>query len=242
MNSFALSSPPVAGLAAAAILTAANFVANHGLRRPPPRLAYAIVVIFLAGTLNPAMALARLLEARFLSQNALALSPWALGAALALGSVFLARAMRGEPAMQYRRLPKLLIALFAPSLAEVLVFMGIVFTLAEHSLLPLSRFVVTEAVAIVVTSGLFSLYHLTHAAPWNSGRVIGILFVVWLGISLFYAATHNLWATALLNTLMATVGFVKNRVTRPEEQPLAVSLLLDLLAIACVAWLCALPA
>jgi hypothetical protein len=214
------------------VLTAANFAANHVVRRVP-RFVYALLVIFLAGTVVPTFAL-RALVGDVGQPAILQFAPLPLAAAGLVGGVFLLSAMRDEDAAQWRRLPGLLIALFAPSLAEVLVFLGIVFGSVETLLWEsVGRWPATIA-AILLTSASFALYHLTHAAPWSEWRVVKILFVVWLGIGAFFALTQNLWAAALLNTLMATVGFVKNRVTRPEEQPVFVSLLMDVLAVVAV--------
>jgi hypothetical protein len=224
-------SAAVFGLLAVLLLAAANGLFSQVFPRHP-RLAYAIIVVFLCGTAVPAIALQMFSTAGLLGPAVLAPAFLPIGAAVVAGGGFLALSIRDEPAEQWLRLPKLLVALFAPSLAEVLVFAGIVFTLAQFVLARFAAPVVTAILATVATSLAFGLYHLTHAAPWNSLRMVRILFVVWLFIAGFYALTHNLWATALLNTLLAAIGFVKNRATRPEELSLATSLLLDLAGIA----------
>jgi hypothetical protein len=231
-------SPFAVQFAGIGVLTAANFAANHAVSRPLPRLVYTIFIVFLAGTVIPAIALGVLLAHGLLKSQTLGLAPGALVAALGLGTLFLLGSVWREDAAQWRRIPRLLIALFAPSLAEVLVFLGLVFTGAHALLVPWTGPLLGGAGAAAVTSAAFALYHLTHAAPWNAWRTVKILLVVWLAIALFYAFTANLWAAALLNTLMATVGFVKNRVTRPEEQPVAISALLDVAAICSVLWIC----
>jgi CAAX prenyl protease-like protein len=223
-----------AGLGAVALLSAANYAANHLVRSGYPRFAYTVLVVLAAGTIVPALALKRLVAMGVLARGALAFSPWPLAVALAGGLAFLFLSLRDQPAGQLRRVPKLLVALFAPSLAEVLVFAGIVFSATQYLLTPWIGHIAAAAAAVAVTSLSFGTYHLTHAAPWNSLRMVGILLIVWLFIALFYALTGNLWATALLNTLLATVGFVRNRVTRPEEQPVIVSAILDVAAVAAV--------
>ncbi|HXC55382.1 MAG TPA: CPBP family glutamic-type intramembrane protease [Rhizomicrobium sp.] len=222
-----------AGLGAVLAFSAANFAANH-LAPRHPRLVYVLFVVLLAGTVIPALALRTLARAAVAGSGALAFSPWPLGLALAAGGAFLALSLRGEHAEQIGRLPGLLVALLPPSLAEVLVFVGIVFNLAEHLTAPWLGRPLAIAAAILTTSVSFGLYHLTHAAPWNSRRMVRILLIVWLFIGGFYAATGNLWATALLNTAMAAVGFVKNRVTRPTELSFAALLALDAAAVGIV--------
>lgn len=225
--------PFAAGLGAVLALSTANYAANH-LAPRHPRFVYAFAVVFVAGTVIPMLALKALARAGALDVQALMFSLWPLGLGLTAGLAFMGLSLRGEPAAQWRRLPRLLIALFAPSLAEVLVFVGIVFSLTQYFAAPwLGRSAATAA-AIAATSLSFGLYHLTHAAPWNSPRLVRILLIVWLLIGGFYAVTGNLWATALLNTAMAAVGFVKNRVTRPEEQSFAVLIALDVAAVAVV--------
>jgi len=225
----------VLALGAVAVLAAANLIATHAFPRPYPRIFYSLLVVLAAGTLVPALELKRLAAMGVLAGGALAFAPAAAALALSGGFVFLAFSLWREPPEQWRRLPKLLTALFAPSLAEVLVFVGIVFSLTQYLLLPVLGGIAATCGAIVVTSVSFGIYHLTHAAPWNSWRTVGILIIVWLFVGLFYALTANLWATTILNTLLATIGFVRNRVTRPEEQPLAASLLFDVAGIFAVA-------
>jgi len=238
LSNFSTLTPPqlaiVAGLGAGVVLCAANYAANHLVRRAYPRLAYTVLVVLAAGTIVPALALKRLVVTGVLALGALAFSPWPLALALAAGLAFLFLSLRDQPADQLRRVPKLLVALFAPSLAEVLVFVGIIFSLTRYLLTPSLGHIAAGAASVAVTSLSFSAYHLTHAAPWNSMRMVKILLIVWLFIALFYALTENLWATALLNTLLATVGFVRNRVTRPQEEPVLLSALLDLVAVAVV--------
>jgi hypothetical protein len=221
-------------LGAVAALGLANFAANHLVPRHG-RLAYALVVVFLAGTIAPALALKALRSAGLLAPTVLSVALWPLALALTLGGLYLFLAVRRDTPAQLSRLPKLLIALFAPSLAEVLVFVGVVYTAASVLLVPRLGPLAANAAAIVATSAAFSLYHLTHAAPWNSWRMVRILFLVWLGLGGFYALTGNLWATAVLNTLLAVIGFVKNRVTRPEELSVPMLVALDVLGIAAVA-------
>jgi hypothetical protein len=221
-------------LGAVAAFSLANFIANQVLPRHP-RLAYTLLVVFLAGTVLPAFALKAMRTAGLLAPAALAAAPLPLALAAAAGGLYLYLAVRRDEPAQRRRLPKLLVALFPPSLAEVLVFVGVVFTAADVLLAPLIGAFAAKAAATLATSAAFSLYHLTHAAPWNSLRMVRILFVVWLFIGGFYALIGNLWATALLNTLLAVIGFVKNRVTRPEEQSVPMLCAHDALSVAAVA-------
>lgn len=227
---------PVYPAAAAAVLAlaAGNYLANHVVRLP--RTAYTLLVVYGAGTLVASLALAVLIHAGLLA--APQPSPVFIAAAIVLGGLFLWQAVRSEPVEQKRRIPALLTALYAPSLAEVLVFVGLVFTLSEAFLRPAIGAIPAALGATAVTAGVFALYHLTHAAPWNSLRMLGTLFLVWLVLAGFYALTRDLWAVSLFNTLLATIGFVKNRVSRPQEQPLLVSVLFDVLGVATVVWLC----
>ena len=222
------------GLGAVAVLAAANLVANHVVRRPYQRIFYSLFVVLVAGTLVAALELKRLAATGAFAVGALDFAPAASALALSGGFVFLAFSLWSESSEQWQRLPQLLAALFAPSLAEALVFVGIVFSLTQYLLTPALGHIAAVSAAVLVTSASFGVYHFTHAAPWNSWHTIRILFVVWLFVGLFYALTGNLWATAILNTLLATIGFVRNRVTRPEEQPLAASLLFDLAGIVAV--------
>jgi hypothetical protein len=227
--------PPLSfGIGAVATLSLANFAANHLFPRHA-RFAYALLIVILAGTVAPALALKAMRAGGLLPPAAFSIAPWPLAFAVAVGGLYLFLAVRHDEPAQHRRLPKLLIALFAPSLAEVLVFVGVVFTAASVLLTPRIGPLAAKVAAVVTTSAAFGLYHLTHAAPWNSWRMVRILFLVWLLIGGFYAVTGNLWATATLNTLLAMIGFVKNRGTRPEELSAPTLVALDALGIAAVA-------
>jgi membrane protease YdiL (CAAX protease family) len=166
-----------------------------------------------------------------LRSSVLAFEPLELTAALVGGLAILAFFLRGQPQAQRWRAPVLVVALFGPSLAEVLVFAGIVFTAAEYVLAPGTGPLIAAMGAALASSAAFALYHLTHGAPWNQWRMIRTLFAVWLLVAGTYAWTTNLWAAVIVNTCMATIGFIKGRVTRAEEQPLLVSVGLDLVAV-----------
>src|SRR6185295_15836276 len=108
--------------------------------------------------------------------GALDFAPAASALALSGGFVFLAFSLWSESSEQWQRLPQLLAALFAPSLAEALVFVGIVFSLTQYLLTPALGHIAAVSAAVLVTSASFGVYHLTHAAPWNSWHTIRILF------------------------------------------------------------------
>lgn len=216
------ASPREIALASAAgcalLLAAANYLASHA--RPLPRLGYSALVVFGAGTLIPAFALKAIASAGMIAGAPLDPAPVTLAAVTALSLAWSAVALRREPAYRLRGAPGLLIGVIGPSLAEAVVFLGLVFNIALFALQPAFGHAAAAAAATLVTSAVFSLYHLTHRPPWNSWRVVRVLFVVWLAVGACYAVTGNLWAAAILNTCFAMVGFVKNGVTLPPR-PLA---------------------
>jgi len=224
----------VAAMASALVLAAANYLANHAVQKRLPRLAYTVLVVLVCGTLLPAAALRGLTGSGILQSSVLAWEPLALAAAIIGGGVLLAAFLRSQPGAEWRRVPVLVVALLGPSLAEVLVFAGLIYTVAEYALAAqLSRWLAAAAAAIV-SAAAFALYHLTHGPPWNEWRLIRTLFLVWLLVAATYVWTVNLWAAAAINTCMATIGFIKGRVTRAEEQPLVVSAALDAAAVLAV--------
>ena len=226
-------------LAAILALPLANYVFNHLIVRRS-RYVYVIVVVLVCGIVVPAFGLHTLLEAGIVTVSSLkpAPLPIALGAMAGLASFALL--LRGAVVAARHRIPRLFVGLIAPSLAEVVVFLGILFPLLSRLFAPFAPDGIARALIVVVAAASFALYHLTHAGPWRSRRILVTLFVVWLFLGAFYALVQNLWAAMLLNTALATVGFVRNGATGPDDVPLGANALFAATGIASLAWICSL--
>lgn len=148
-----------------------------------------------------------------------------------LGFCLIALALRRQLQSKFRRSLRLLIALFAVSLAEVLVFLGILFNLAEAVVGPLLPPLWGSVTAAIVSSALFGLYHFTRSAPWNNWGQAARLSVVWLFVCLAYVLTRNVWAATIIDTSFATIGFVRNHVTTLDDKPIMSALALDVLSV-----------
>ena len=125
----------------------------------------------------------------------------------------------------------LFVWLIGASLMEVLVFIGIVHNvIAALAVRFLPRWG-AALVATVIASLAFGFYHFSHAPPWNTPSTAWTLTVVWLAVSAVYLLTRSLWAAAAFNTVMATVGFIVNRVTRLDDQSIGAGLAFAALSI-----------
>ncbi len=131
--------------------------------------------------------------------------------------------------------PRLFTWLLMASLAEVLVFLGVVFPLGRLAL-P-RRWAANRAAAggagVVLSGVCFGLFHFSYGAPWNTWGAALPLMVVWLVVALVYVGTRSLAAAVAFNNVMAVIGFVRGGVTLPGS--LALGLALDALAMGAVA-------
>lgn len=210
-----------AALGVVSAYAAANGIANHVSPVPGGRVGYVLAVPVLVGIALPAWVLAR--------RDALVLGvsrrdALAVPGAVAAGAVVLGLLARGQPGAEPARLAGLALHMIPPSLAETLVFLGVLF----DALRPRVGGVGAAAVASVA----FGLYHFTFYPPWNTWSVALRLMLVWLAVSGVFALTGSVWAAAAFNTLMAVTGFVVNRVTRLDGEPVAIAALLAVGALA----------
>ena len=223
----------IIALIGASALPLANYLAHHVVRVKRGRLLYPLAVVFLAGTLVPALSVRWLTRGGWIRADA----PFSggraavLGISLVVGCCLIVLALRGQLRGELRRAVRLFIALFAVSLAEVLVFLVILFNLTEVVLAPLFHPLWGLVAAAVVCSALFGLYHFTHPAPWNNWAQAARLSVVWFFVCLAYVLTRDVWAATIIDTSFATIGFVRNRVMTLDATPPVTALALDALSI-----------
>jgi hypothetical protein len=123
-------------------------------------LLYPLAVVFLAGTLLPTFAVQWLTRHGWIGEGlTLGSNGVVLGISLVVGFCLIALALRTQLRGRLRHTLRLFIALFAVSLAEVLVFLGILFNLTEVVPGPLVRPLWGSAIATIVSSALFGVYH-----------------------------------------------------------------------------------
>jgi hypothetical protein len=106
----------------------------------------------------------------------------------------------------------LFIWLFMVSLAEVLLFIGVVFNtvlwLALKWLPGRNRILTRTAAAVILSALAYALFHFTYPNPWNTwGMIIGLIPCGVL-ISLAYALTRSLAAAVVFNNVLATAGYL----------------------------------
>ncbi len=236
----ALSISQTAALVAligAAALPLANYLVNHvvgGRRRP---ILQPLAVVVLAGTVVPALAI------RWLVQNGWhsgdlpvdgADAPL-LGISLVVGLALIALALRGSLKTEFPRVIRLLLALFPVSLAEVLVFLSILFNWIEKIAASMVSSSWASVAAAIASAALFGLYHFTYPPPWNNWAQAARLFIVWLFVCLAYVLTRDAWAASIIDASFATIGFVRNRVTTLDSVPISRAVALDALSVGVVA-------
>ncbi len=223
----------LAALVGASALPLSNYLANHLAHIKRRGLLYPLAVVLLAGTLVPVLAV------RWLTQNGWIRHDLPINGgngillviALIVGFFMIALALRGQLSEELRHSLRLFVALFAVSLAEVLVFLSIVFNLTEVVTSSLLHPPWAVVAAAIVSSALFGLYHFTHSPPWNNWAQAALLFVVWLFVCLAYVLTGDAWAAAIIDTSFATIGFIRNRVTTLDGTRIVTALALDALSI-----------
>jgi hypothetical protein len=224
-------------LIGAGALPLANYLVNRVVdsRRRP--ILQPLAVVVLAGTVVPALAI------RWLVQNGWhsgdlpvdgADAPL-LGLSLAVGLALIALALRGSLKTEFPRVIRLLLALFPVSLAEVLVFLSILFNWIEKIAASMVSSPWASVAAAIASAALFGLYHFTYPPPWNNWVQAARLFIVWLLVCLAYVLTRDAWAASIIDASFATIGFVRNRVTTLDSVPISRAVALDALSVGVVA-------
>lgn len=214
----------------------ANLAASR-IRPPLPGWAYVAIVLIGFGVLLPSWALMRLEPGPAGGMLALAWFPIAACAMAGVGWLFLAA--RRLPDREWRLAPRMAVAMVAPSLAEVVIFLGLIFNAVERATASLGA-MPAAAIAATVSSVLFGVYHFTHRPPFNTWRIAAALMPIWLMVCLVFIASRNLWAATAFNTCLATAGLIRNRVTQPARRSWAMLTASAGAAIACAALVAAL--
>ena len=224
-------------LIGAAALPLANYLVNHVVDSRRRAILQPLAVVVLAGTVVPALAI------RWLMQNGWhsgdlpvdgADAPL-LGISLVVGLALIALALRGSLKTEFPRVIRLLLALFPVSLAEVLVFLSILFNWIEKIAASMVSSPWASVAAAIASAALFGLYHFTHSPPWNNWAQAALLFIVWLFVCLAYVLTRDAWAASIIDASFATIGFVRNRVTTLDSVPISRAVALDALSVGVVA-------
>jgi len=224
-------------LIGAAALPLANYLVNHVVGGRRRLILQPLAVVVLAGTVVPALAI------RWPVQNGWhsgdlpvdgADAPL-LGMSLVVGLALIALALRGSLKREFPRVIRLLLALFPVSLAEVLVFLSILFNWIEKIAASMVSSPWASVAAAIASAALFGLYHFTYPPPWNNWVQAARLFIVWLLVCLAYVLTRDAWAASIIDASFATIGFVRNRVTTLDSVPISRAVALDALSVGVVA-------
>ncbi len=224
-------------LIGAAALPLANYLVNHIVDSRRRAILQPLAVVVLAGTVVPGLAI------RWLMQNGWhsgdlpidgADAPL-LGISLVVGLALIALALRGSLKTEFPRVIRLLLALFPVSLAEVLVFLSILFNWIEKIAASMVSSSWASVAAAIASAALFGLYHFTYPPPWNNWAQAARLFIVWLFVCLAYVLTRDAWAASIIDASFATIGFVRNRVTTLDSVPISRAVALDALSVGVVA-------
>lgn len=213
------------------------------LRRPEAtfdRLVYTGVANFVIGLGAGCWALGRWvrpalsdLRAAGLVRGRAAVAGIAAGAALGVAFVRL----RGDAAHDAVVLINVFSQTFPVSVAEIVVCWAVLGA-ATRAAFSRERQAVGTAVAAVVSSGAFGLYHFAHSPPFDTVGMVGLLTVVGLFTSTFFFASRNLYGTILFHNFLALTGVTRalagagNLETYSEPRPATIAT--ALLAAACL--------
>jgi hypothetical protein len=94
------------------------------------------------------------------------------------------------------------------SVAEVIVCWCVVGSVCEAAWRDLGRRL-AAALAALVASVLFGVYHFAHSAPFNTLEMVAFLSAVGLLTSLFFFVSRNLYGTLVFHNFLAVLGVVK---------------------------------
>jgi membrane protease YdiL (CAAX protease family) len=213
----------LAGLSILVLAFAANTFFNHTARgagmKAIPGL-YAVVFFVGLGTLAPAWLLgklqvggapARLLGAALDRRDAIALVvALAIGGAIASLSLVPLLLSGLDP----RQLHGLFAGLLVASIAEVMLFLGVLAPVVR-ALLGRGDDWLSRLAIVIVSSAGFGLFHFTYPEPWNTLPTALMLGGLWLLTSTLFVMSRSLLAAILLDNILATVGFVRSHLTLP---------------------------
>ena len=202
-------------LIGAAALPLANYLVNHIVDSRRRAILQPLAVVVLAGTVVPGLAI------RWLMQNGWhsgdlpidgADAPL-LGISLVVGLALIALALRGSLKTEFPRVIRLFFALLPVSLAEVLVFLSILFNWTERIAASMVGSPWASVAAAIASAALFGLYHFTHSPPWNNWAQAARLFIVWLFVCLAYVLTRDAWAASIIDASFAAIGLLSGSST-----------------------------
>jgi hypothetical protein len=71
------------------------------------------------------------------------------------------------------------------------------------------RTLAATAVAALVASGLFGLYHFAHSPPFDTWPMVGLLSIVGLATGAFFFVSRDLLGTVLFHNFLGTFGVVQ---------------------------------
>lgn len=187
----------------------------HTLLRPDAvadRLVYALGVNLLLGTVATLLILGRVTLARRTHEPGLSgfgsrpRTLAATGAGLALGLAF--HFAQGSASTHPVVFANAFAQVFVVSVAEVLVCWALVGRTLEAALRPSSGRLST-AIAAVIASVLFGLYHFAHSPPFDTWPMAGWLTVVGLFTSAYFFASRDVLGTVVFHNFAGTFGVTK---------------------------------
>jgi hypothetical protein len=228
----------LAAILIVAVAFAANWFFNHtpkgaGVKAIPGF--YPIVFFVGWGTLVPAWLMGKIVLGGVVTPRALGIGAdrrdaLAILAALAIGGAVALMPLLPllRDAAGLRLLHGLFASLLSASTAEVLLFLGVPGA-GVRAFLGRDDWA-SNAAIVALSSVLFGLFHFTYPEPWDDPVAVVTLAGIWILVSLLFVASRSLLAAILFDTILATVGFVKNGLSLP--QPAIYGWLTALLALA----------
>jgi hypothetical protein len=118
---------------------------------------------------------------------------------------FAAYVLQGAPSLDPVVVLNLYAQVLVVSVAEVLVCWAVVGSVSESLLRGAGRRLAT-AIAAIIASLVFGLYHFAHSPPFNSPRLVVLLTVIGLATSSFFFVSRDVYGTIAFHNFLGLYG------------------------------------
>jgi len=173
------------------------------------RAVYAFVANILIGTLGALSVLALILRTGAGDRATAGLAPWRRAlASVAVGFAagFSLYSLQGGPIDR----PIVVVNAFAQVLVVSIAEVAVCWALVAGTIAAMFRTGISRmAVAAVVASLLFGVYHFAHSAPFNTLPMVALLTGVGLITSFFFLVSRDLYGTIVFHNWLGVFGVVQ---------------------------------
>jgi hypothetical protein len=104
------------------------------------------------------------------------------------------------------------ILLFSNSLAEILLYIGVVYSFMQWFTLKKlpgrNRVLLRTILAIFVSALAYAGFHFSYPAPWNTGTMMLIMLPIGILVAFAYTVTRSIAATVIFNNILVVAGYL----------------------------------